>query len=218
MSFKEVTAGAIVVAAIVIILFAFTKPLLGGVNQTINIIDNAFDYNEHPEDSQSREYYYPSESATSTDPSEQANIKSGIYDTNKDMNLLQSYFRDSVETMLARGQPECDVEVVVSETYRTFERSDYLYGEGRGVVGGNSYHNYGLAVDIYPRKNGEIIYSFHESQYSDLMEKIKCVGAIAPRFGIEWGGSWTNVDWPHFQDAGVTLEELQNDYPQGWQP
>lgn len=86
---------------------------------------------------------------------------------------------------------------------RTFAEQDKLYAQGRtkpGKVvtkakGGQSFHNYGLAVDIVFKVNGQ--WSWDEANpWSKL-------GMIGQQHGLEWGGAWKGAkDRPHFQYTG----------------
>lgn len=78
--------------------------------------------------------------------------------------------------------------VKVTETYRTPSRQETLFAQGRTAPGivvtkagaGESYHNYGFALDIMP-VNEE-------------------VGTIFEKHGFEWGARWKSFkDTPHFQ-------------------
>jgi hypothetical protein len=85
----------------------------------------------------------------------------------------------------------------VSDGYRTFEEQDALYAQGRFGNGGNivtdarggeSYHNYGLAIDIAEIVDGQLGKRVTES-----------IAKIGKSLGFEWGGSWDKPDYPHFQ-------------------
>jgi peptidoglycan L-alanyl-D-glutamate endopeptidase CwlK len=117
-------------------------------------------------------------------------------------------------------------------TLRTNAEQDALYAQGRtklfdangkrfGIVtnakGGQSYHNYGLALDIVLIKdtNGdgkpetaswETTVDFDGDGTADWMEIVK----IFDSYGWEWGGRWKFKDLPHFQKAfGKSIGELQ---------
>lgn len=116
-------------------------------------------------------------------------------------------------------------------TLRTFAEQDALYAQGRtkpGAVvtkakGGQSYHNYGLAIDIVllvdTDKNGsfetaswDLKTDFDGDGKSDWQEVV----AIFKRYGYEWGGDWKFVDAPHFQKTfGKSVSELQSLYNTG---
>lgn len=110
-------------------------------------------------------------------------------------------------------------------TLRTFAEQDALFAQGRtkpGAIvtkakGGQSYHNYGLAIDIVllvdKDKNGtfetaswDLKSDFDGDGKSDWQEVV----AIFKRYGYEWGGDWKFVDAPHFQKTlGKSIAELQ---------
>lgn len=104
-------------------------------------------------------------------------------------------------------------------TLRTFKEQDDLYAHGRSKAGpkvtnakgGDSYHNYGLAVDIVLIKDGKVAIWDTKSDFdgdgkSDWME---CV-AIFKKYGWDWGGEWKFVDAPHFQKSfGYSIDKLK---------
>jgi peptidoglycan L-alanyl-D-glutamate endopeptidase CwlK len=111
-------------------------------------------------------------------------------------------------------------------TLRTFAEQDALFAQGRtkpgnrvtNAKGGQSYHNYGLAIDIVlildKDKNGtfetaswDVKSDFDGDKKADWMEVVQ----IFKRFGFEWGGDWKFVDAPHFQKTfGKSIYELKS--------
>lgn len=110
-------------------------------------------------------------------------------------------------------------------TLRTFAEQNALYAQGRtklydangkrlGVVtkakGGQSLHNYGLALDIVLIKNNrtaswEDTVDFDKDGKADWMEVVN----IFKSNGWEWGGNWKFKDKPHFQKVfGYTWQQL----------
>lgn len=94
---------------------------------------------------------------------------------------------------------ECEKEglpVLITETYRSQVRQDYLYAQGRTRAGKvvtwtrNSRHTGRMAWDICKNVKGQ--------EYADATFFAKC-GAIAKRLGITWGGTWDTPDKPHFE-------------------
>jgi len=92
-----------------------------------------------------------------------------------------------------------------SHTLRTFAEQDALYNQKPKVTkakGGQSYHNYGLAVDIVLLLNDgktaswDTVTDFDGDGLADWQEVVYVFGL----YGWEWGGNWkTFVDKPHFQ-------------------
>lgn len=98
------------------------------------------------------------------------------------------------------------VEVV--QGLRTFAEQDALFAQGRtkpGQIvtkakGGESNHNYGLAVDLCPFVNGK-------PQCKDNAGFVR-IGAEAVKLGLEWGGDWKKfIDKPHVQLGGLTVSQ-----------
>lgn len=101
----------------------------------------------------------------------------------------------------------------VTEGYRTFERQDQLYAQGRttsgsivtNAKGGESMHNYRVACDFVFLKEG----------YNATQNLWETFGAVGKKHGFEWGGSeaWRKaglVDFPHLQlTLGYSLSDFQ---------
>ena len=109
-----------------------------------------------------------------------------------------------------------------SHTLRTFAEQDALYSQKPKITkakGGQSYHNYGLAVDIVLLLNDgkvaswDTVTDFDGDGLSDWQEVVYVFGL----YGWEWGGNWkTFVDKPHFQKTfGLTISECLNRHNTG---
>jgi peptidoglycan L-alanyl-D-glutamate endopeptidase CwlK len=113
-----------------------------------------------------------------------------------------------IESMEKLGQP-----IRIVEGFRSIERQNQLYAQGRTTAGnivtnakgGESFHNYGVAVDFVFRKEG---YNATQAQWQTL-------GNVGKSHGFEWGGSpeWIKAglnDRPHFEmKLGYTLKDFQ---------
>ncbi len=102
------------------------------------------------------------------------------------------------------------LKVRITETYRSQERQNELYAQGRTKPGQivtwtkNSRHTSRKAWDICQDIKGK--------EYSDSAFFRKC-GDIAEDLKIIWGGNWRTPDMPHFEinedwsEEGMTVEE-----------
>lgn len=110
-------------------------------------------------------------------------------------------------------------------TLRTFAEQDALYAQGRNgnkgpvvtqAKGGQSYHNYGLAIDIVLVVDKDANGSFETASWdtktdfdkdgkADWLEVVN----VFKQHGWEWGGDWKFVDMPHFQKTfGKSVRDL----------
>lgn len=114
-----------------------------------------------------------------------------------------AYLHPQVRIAAQKAIKECEnngYTITVLETYRSNTRQSKLYAQGRTEPGeivtkaqsGQSYHNYGLALDISP-----------VDEY---------VGSVFESYGFEWGARWKSFkDMPHFQMTfGYTIAQLKN--------
>lgn len=107
------------------------------------------------------------------------------------------------------------IELIITSTYRDAESQNALYAQGRTKPGsrvtnakaGESWHNYRLAFDVVPLKNGKPIWDTKGANLR-LWQRI---GELGEAVGLDWAGNWKRFkEFPHFQYAGgLTLKELQ---------
>ena len=100
-----------------------------------------------------------------------------------------------------RCRQKYDIDVVVSETYRTQERQNELYAQGRITPGNKvtwtkkSIHTSRKALDVYPIREG--ILSTKDEDY-------KKFATIFKAFGFENGYDWKETqDKPHHEFNGA---------------
>lgn len=108
------------------------------------------------------------------------------------------------------------IDILITSTYRDAESQNALYAQGRTKPGaivtnaraGQSWHNYRLAFDVVPLRNGKPVWG---TSGEDL-KLWKAIGAVGKSLGLEWAGDWkTMKEFPHFQyTQGLTLKDLQN--------
>jgi peptidoglycan L-alanyl-D-glutamate endopeptidase CwlK len=112
--------------------------------------------------------------------------------------LKQMY--TSINNLLPKG-----VRLRFTHTLRTIEEQNYLFSQGRtrggsivtNAKGGQSIHNYGLAIDIVilldEDKNGTFEKAvWNGKHFNTVVTELK-------KYGFEWGGDWKFKDAPHFQ-------------------
>lgn len=124
---------------------------------------------------------------------------------------LANRIRSMAADLKAQG-----INVMVVSGYRSFAEQNALYAQGRtkpgnivtNAKGGQSLHNYGLAVDVVPiGANGQPNWNVPNSTWQKI-------GAAGKKQGLEWGGDWKSfVDRPHFQmTAGRSISSLLSQY------
>ena len=111
---------------------------------------------------------------------------------------------------------ECEangLHVLVTCTYRTGAEQDALYAQGRTTLGakvtnaraGQSFHQWRVALDLYPLVNGKPDFSGRAPEWHKI-------AAIFKKHGFEWGYEWKRFkEMPHFQmTGGHDLSYFQN--------
>lgn len=121
---------------------------------------------------------------------------SSILTANRAINELTSVAQLACKLLFQECYKADIRDIFITETYRSQERQDYLYAQGRTRPGkivtwtNSSNHEARLAWDIAvaPPKT---LYD---------VSTLTKVGAIAKRLNITWGGTWNdNIDLPHFE-------------------
>ena len=110
---------------------------------------------------------------------------------------VQPLAKRLIEEGVKRG-----INVKVIGGTRTYEEQNDLYAIGRTkqknkpVVtkarGGQSLHNFGLAFDVG-------VFSEDGKTYHGEHPDYETLGPIGESLGLEWGGRWKFVDFPHYQ-------------------
>lgn len=128
----------------------------------------------------------------------------------RDLDKLAPRFRARVEQLVERLQ-EAGQEPWVFETFRTRERQEWLYAQGRTRPGAivtrardhtRSWHGFGLAVDIIDRK-----------RLWDAMPVFwRLLGEHSRALGLVWGGDWESFpDRPHVQWGAMPVSPPRAD-------
>lgn len=119
-------------------------------------------------------------------------------DVRIDMDKLHPNLKLKLTKLLKKCEDN-NISIIITEGFRTVERQDELYAQGRTDKGsivtnarGSSYqsqHQWGIAFDIAINEKG--------NEYN--VTKLKKVAAFAKEFGLAWGGNWKSFqDTPHF--------------------
>lgn len=100
----------------------------------------------------------------------------------------------------------------ITQGLRTFAEQEALYNQGRnGNAGkivtnakaGQSFHNYGLAIDLVELDD-------NKNEMADWHFDMATLKPIADKYGIVWGGDFRSIkDKPHFEYTfGHTWQQL----------
>lgn len=101
------------------------------------------------------------------------------------------------------------VHPFITQTMRTFEESTALYNQGRTTPGsivsnskaGQSYHNYGFALDFCLQINGKTSWVVDKN----WMTIVNCF----KKRGFLWGGDWLSFkDYPHLEKSPAKWKDL----------
>lgn len=130
--------------------------------------------------------------------------------------------KESALEMVKRAYQE-GILVQISAGYRSMEEQAKLYGQGRlgyiydgknysdlskprvtNAMPGQSYHNYGLAIDYV------IVSDDGKNGIWTVDAKWRRVAAIGKSLGFAWGGDWSSFkDYPHLDmTGGLTYSQL----------
>lgn len=133
--------------------------------------------------------------------------------TEKAIQTLHPLMKAKAREFINKADEEgLKLRISSSGGYRSFDKQNELYAKGRTTSGGKvtnakagqSYHNYGLAIDVVEVSP---MYGYKKGYPSSRWDKIARIGKS---LGLEWGGDWKSfVDKPHFQlNKGTTSQLL----------
>ena len=107
--------------------------------------------------------------------------------------------RPLVKAFIEECEDAFNITLRIVQGFRTFSEQDHLYAQGRTAPGnivthakgGQSYHCFGLAIDIVPIHdevvNGKADWNWNFSKFAP----------IAKKYGFTWGHAWNDND--HFE-------------------
>ncbi|WP_334190941.1 M15 family metallopeptidase [Noviherbaspirillum sp.] len=132
----------------------------------------------------------------------------GLQTADRDWNRLHPAFMQFAllvfARMEARGYP-----MALLEGYRSAERQDMLADSPQHVTNARGYeskHQYGLALDAAPIRDGRLVISERDPW---AMQAYQALGEEAEKVGLVWGGRWKLRDFGHIEMAGTIAAGLQ---------
>ena len=133
--------------------------------------------------------------------------------TNRRIAQLDVRVRKPAIEFINTCESKLAIKLRVSQGLRTMAEQNKLHAQGRttpgkivtNAKGGDSYHNYGLAIDVVEILNGN-------ANYNPDWETISKIGI---GLGFEWGGNFKKfIDKPHFQMSfGQSINQLKLSNP-----
>ncbi len=127
----------------------------------------------------------------------------------QDLDDLSPEFCSMVKIFLAELKTR-NIGFMIEVTHRSKLEQARLYSMGRIQEAehsytrnrpGESFHNYGMAIDIYPVVNGH-----PKRNHPDLQ---KTMGEIGKKIGLVWGGDFNPPEPQHYQMPDMTLTKLK---------
>jgi len=125
---------------------------------------------------------------------------------------LADLVRKMADTLLQEG-----IVIRVIQALRTIAEQDALFAQGRtkpgkivtNARGGQSYHNFGLAVDCAPSKFGPD--KPYDPDWDEKNPSWQRMIAVGVSLGLNSGATWRTLkDFPHFQLTGKFPEGSPN--------
>lgn len=136
--------------------------------------------------------------------------------TTERIALLHPKVIDLFTGFINDAETETGLTFLCVQGLRTFAQQQALYNQGRTTAGnivtkakaGQSYHNYGLAIDIVPYNYDGVTLNW-EYNFSHLMP-------MATKYDITWGGFFPSPDRDHFENKfGYDWQQLLAKYNAG---
>ena len=111
------------------------------------------------------------------------------------------------------------IQLVIVQDYRTYAQQDAIYAEGRTKAGsirtkakgGQSNHNFALAVDVLPVWEDGKLHTTGKGVDEKNVSILKKVAPIGKKNGLAWGGDWQSIYDPmHFElNTGLSMSQLR---------
>lgn len=129
---------------------------------------------------------------------------------------LHSVYQPYVIKLINEGYKQLNICWVITDGYRSPSAQDALPSSNTNAKGLSSYHQYGLAIDLYSVRDGQIVIFNNKltvKQRNDqTLDDHRKLGPIGEKLGLRWGGRWKSiVDNPHYElhPNGKTWHDLK---------
>jgi peptidoglycan LD-endopeptidase CwlK len=125
----------------------------------------------------------------------------GLETADRDWGRLDPKFTSVVLKVFARLEAR-GYPFTLLEGYRSPERQDALADAGAHVTNARAFqskHQYGLALDAAPLRNGRLVISEKDTW---AMDAYTALGEEAEKAGLVWGGRWRLKDYGHIETSG----------------
>lgn len=146
-----------------------------------------------------------------TDPTkESSKVKTNRQKGNQGyIDNLHPQIRPYVTRLIDRIEAELDTKITITSGYRSIEYQKQLIAKGNkdAAQPGRSYHQYGLAVDMWPTHNNKLITKATQNNYPNWNK----LGSIAKSLGFRWGQSF-DEKWHFDMGFGFATTELYRRY------
>jgi peptidoglycan LD-endopeptidase CwlK len=157
---------------------------------------------------------------TAFDPHKTPNMRDKV--SIERVEKLHPKIRDEVKALIIQAEANFppNIAIRIVQGLRTFAEQDALYKQKPKVTNakaGQSYHNYGLAIDFallidkdgngsYETLSWDTLKDFDKDGLPDWKEVVK----VFTDAGYEWGGAWSTFkDAPHLEKRfGLHWKEL----------
>ena len=118
---------------------------------------------------------------------------------------LHPRIKPYVVRLVNKIESELGIKITITSGYRSIEKQKELIAKGNkdAAQPGKSYHNYGLAVDLWPTVENNIITKKTQNKFTQWDD----IGKIGQSLGFRWGKSFKEV-WHFDMGFDFTSAEL----------
>lgn len=131
---------------------------------------------------------------------EAVRVMPGIATANRKWHRLDPDFQQRLLVVYRVMREQHGYEMALVEGYRSPERQARLAAQGGSVTragAGRSWHQYGLAADSAPVRNGQLQWDMEDPW---TRRGYQLYGEVARSVGLVWGGGWTSIqDYGHVE-------------------